>query len=267
MCTVSFIARKNGYALAMNRDERLTRAAGLPPKLRIVGGRAVLCPSEPGGGAWIAVNDTGVTLALINWYSARRTVRVDAVSRGEVVNSVSAAEGKDFVASTLAKLPLERTNPFRLIGIFPITREVFEWSWDLRELVCKKHSWKPQQWISSGFDELKAQSIRSATFRLAQAQSTAGSLAWLRRLHRSHAPGYGPFSTCMHRADAATVSCTEIAVSPRRAIMRYHPGAPCREFKHHIRNIPLQRRMKVSATITHLCGPAETSVGGGWLEK
>jgi hypothetical protein len=31
----------------------------------------------------------------------------------------------------------------------------------------------------------------------------------------------------MHRADAATVSFTEIAVSSRGAVMRYHAGAPC----------------------------------------
>src|SRR5258708_4187482 len=97
MCTVSFIARKNGYALAMNRDEKLTRAAGLPPKLRKVDGRAVLCPSEPGGGTWIALNHSGATLALINWYSVGAHVKIDAISRGEVVNLVSAAGGKIYV--------------------------------------------------------------------------------------------------------------------------------------------------------------------------
>ncbi len=143
MCTVSFIARKNGYALVMNRDEKLARVAGVPPKLREVDGRAVLCPSEPGGGTWIAVNDTGATLALINWYSIKERVEVDVVSRGEVVNSMCAADGKNFVVSALAKLPLAKINPFRLIGIFPSVGEIFEWRWDLKKLVTKKHPWKP----------------------------------------------------------------------------------------------------------------------------
>src|SRR5260221_5464470 len=101
MCTVSFIARKDGYALAMNRDEKLTRVAGLPPELFEVRGRVVLCPSEPCGGTWIALNDTGATLALINWYSAKARVTAGAVSRGVIVNSVSAAEGKDSVGYAL----------------------------------------------------------------------------------------------------------------------------------------------------------------------
>src|SRR5205814_4875575 len=56
---LTFIARRNGYALGMNRDEKLTRAAGLPPRLTHLKGRAVLAPSEPSGGTWIGVNDAG----------------------------------------------------------------------------------------------------------------------------------------------------------------------------------------------------------------
>jgi len=240
MCTVSFIPRKNGYLLAMNRDEKLTRPAGLPPKSRKVDGCAVLCPSETGGGTWIALNDTGATLALINWYSVTAGVNQDAISRGEVVKAASAAGGKTDVGSALAKLPLAKINPFRLIGVFPVMGGIFEWRWDLKKLVCITHPWKSQQWISSGFDERKAQRIRGAAFRLALAQSSAGSLGWLRRLHRSHAPECGPFSTCMHRSDAATVSCTEIEYTPRHATMRHHRGAPCRARKHSIRRLRLQ---------------------------
>jgi hypothetical protein len=228
MCTVSFIARRNGYALAMNRDEKLTRVAGLPPRLRQVGGRAVLCPSESGGGTWIALNDTGATLVLINWYSIKTRVTGHIVSRGVVVNSASGAQGKDAVDCALTKLPLAKINPFRLIGVFPNSGEIFEWRWELKRLRRVEYPWKPQQWISSGFDEPQAQRMRSNVFRLALAQRSVGSLEWLRRLHRSHAPEFGPLSTCMHRADAATVSYTEITVSSYHATMRYHSGAPCR---------------------------------------
>src|SRR5258706_10058037 len=95
MCTVTFIARKRGYCLGMNRDEKLTRPTGLPPKTKKVNGRAVISPSEPGGGTWIAVNDHGATLALINWYSIATRVDRNALSRGEVVNSASAAISPD----------------------------------------------------------------------------------------------------------------------------------------------------------------------------
>jgi len=227
MCTVSFLARKNGYALAMNRDEKLTRAIGLPPSKKIINGRTVLSPSEPGGGTWIALNDSGVTFALINWYSIRAQVKSKPVSRGQVVNAVSTAFTPDFAAVALAQLPLKQINPFRLIGFFPATHEIAEWRWNLKKLVRQKCPWKMQQWISSGFDELTAQRIRSETFRRALKQKSAGNLNWLRRLHRSHAPQAGPFSTCMHRTDATTASYTEVRISARARAMRYQTGVPC----------------------------------------
>ena len=229
MCTVSFIARQRGYLLAMNRDESLTRVAGLPPKIFSRDGRKTICPSEPGGGTWIALNEAGVTFALINWYSITACVKTNPVSRGVVVNSVSAQVSATTAAEILAELPLKKINPFRLVGVFPATQEIVEWRWDLKKLSRQKHPWQSQQWISSGFDEPTAQRVRSATFRRALPQRSVGSLDWLRRLHRSHLPACGPFSICMHRADAATVSCTEVAVSSRTVRMNYHAAAPCKK--------------------------------------
>ena len=227
MCTVTFIARKKGYALGMNRDEQLSRVTGRPPAKTTIGGCAVVAPSEPGGGTWIALNDAGVTFALINWYSINTRVKGEPVSRGQVVNAACAAKAPEQAAAALSRLPLQQINPFRLIGIFPATNEIVEWRWDLKSLIRKKHRWQDRQWISSGFDEPAAQRVRSRTFRAALKQKSAGSLGWLRRLHRSHSPPAGPFSTCMHRADAATVSYTEAAVFPTKALMRHVAGLPC----------------------------------------
>jgi uncharacterized protein with NRDE domain len=231
MCTVSFIARRHGYLLAMNRDENLTRVKGLPAKEFLSEGRRVICPAEPSGGTWIALNDAGVTYALINWYSVNASVRKNPVSRGVVVSSVSTEISADTTGEILTWLPLGQINPFRLLGFLPATREIYEWRWDLKRLVCKKNEWRAQQFISSGFDEPGAQKSRGKLFSTALQQNSAGSLTWLRRLHRSHQPMLGPYSTCMHRADAATVSYTEIAVSPHEALMCYYDNAPCQNAK------------------------------------
>jgi len=227
MCTVTFIPRDAGYYLAMNRDEKLSRIAGLPPEQCFVDGRAVLFPSEPGGGTWISVNDGGACFALINWYSVTARVQERAVSRGEVVKFLSAGTSRTLAEAQLARLPLDRMNPFRLIGVFPADCEVAEWQWDLKKLARKTHRWKMQQWISSGFDEATAQQLRGKTFQGAQWQSSSGSLDWLRRLHRSHAPHRGAFSTCVHRSDARTVSYTEVVVSASAAKMNHQLTSPC----------------------------------------
>lgn len=219
--------RKSGYCLAMNRDEKLARPQGLPPMLRLVDHRRVICPSEHGGGTWIALNELGVSLALINWYSIIARVEYSPISRGEVVKTACAADNPRSMETILSTLPLDRVNPFRLIGVFPPSRQIVECRWDLKKLEVKKCAWEPQQWISSGFDEPEAQRNRSQTFQQSLEQKSVGSLGWLRRLHRSHAPGKGPFSTCMHRSDAATVSYTEVVVLKSKGSLRYLDTAPC----------------------------------------
>jgi hypothetical protein len=57
--------------------------------------------------------------------------------------------------------------------------------------------------------------------------TAAPTRAHLARFQASHAPERGPWSPCMHRADAATVSATEVRVEARRVSLRYAPGSPC----------------------------------------
>jgi hypothetical protein len=227
MCTVTFIARKRGFALGMNRDEQLTRVTAVPPSIQILGGRRAIFPAEPGGGTWVGVNDAGIGCALINWYAVTSRVTDSPVSRGKVVTTALTAGNLPEMETGLAGLPLDRVNPFRLIGVFADSSQVVEWRWNLKHLTAISHPWKTASWISSGRDEAGAQATRGQAFDEAHRQTNAGSLAWLRRLHRSHRPARGPYSTCMHREDAATVSYTEITVSSEKAVIRYRSGAPC----------------------------------------
>lgn len=227
MCTVTFIARRHGYALGMNRDEKLVRVAALPPSQHRLGNREALFPSEPNGGAWIGVNDAGATIALINWYSVCASVAGKAVSRGQIVKTALACDSPALVDASLVESPLARVNPFRLIGVFPKSAAVVEWFWNLNQLERRDHPWQTNTWISSGFDESGAQETRGKTFANALRTKSAGRADWLHRLHRSHTPERGPYSHCMHREDAATVSYTNVTVSGQIAMMRYAPGAPC----------------------------------------
>lgn len=227
MCSVTFWPKRGGYLLGMNRDESLMRIAGLPPARFAVGSRTAVHPSEPGGGTWISVNDRGVSVALINWYAITARAPQPAASRGDVVRALRDCGAAEEMASRCEHLPLARMNPFRVIGFFPGEAVVQEWSWDRRELVCRRHDWSPRQWLSSGHDEPAAQRIRSGTFEAVKLEADAGSGPWFRRLHASHEPQRGPFSTCMHRADAATVSYTEVEVTGTKAVMRHCLGPLC----------------------------------------
>lgn len=227
MCTVTFMPRKRGYALLMNRDEQRSRVAALPPSRRKLGSREVIYPCEPAGGAWIGVNDAGVTLALINWYSVSSSACPDPASRGEVTLAALQGDSASAVAELLTEAMLRRVRPFRLIGVFPRNRTAVEWRWDQAHLAVVAHAWETGLWVSSGFDEAVATRERRGTFNAALGQRSRGRLEWLRRLHRSHAPERGAFSICMHRDDAVTVSSTEVILEGAAASMRYTPGPPC----------------------------------------
>jgi hypothetical protein len=227
MCTVTFIARENGYMLGMNRDEQLTRVEALPPARQMIGGRVALFPTEPGGGTWIGVNDTGITFALINWYSVQARVSGEHISRGRLVRSSLAATEANSVDQILKGFPLECTNPFRLIGVFRASKQVIEWQWNLSVVHRVAHDWITNVWISSGFDETGAQAMRRLVFDRRFKKELTHNSQWLRAFHASHSPACGPYSVCMHRKDAATVSYTEVLTSRRAASMSYSPGPLC----------------------------------------
>jgi hypothetical protein len=225
MCTVSFVPKENGFHLAMNRDERRSRLTALPPAIVDLGQRRAVFPREPHGGTWIAANNNGACIALINWHRIEREPRQEIVSRGIVVERLADKSSSKEIGRALTTLPLLKLRPFRLIAIIPGEHAVSEWRWDLEELKQLEHSWKRQHWFSSGFDEAKAERERCCVCRQDRQSNT--SIAGLRKLHRSHAPERGPFSICMHRDDAATVSYTEVTVEDHKVTMRYKPGPPC----------------------------------------
>jgi transport and Golgi organization protein 2 len=227
MCTISFLPNTHGFYLAMNRDEKLDRFAALPPTIVDLESCRAVFPSEPTGGTWISANDAGVCLALINWHRVERKPKNDVVSRGEVVRALAGKSDADDIADGVAKLPLRKLRPFRLIAIVPWEKLVTEWRWDLECLTVRDHKWGPQHWFSSGFDERRAELERQRICDAAHTHQSTKKLNWLRQLHRSHAPKRGPFSICMHRRDASTVSYTEVAVSEKRAKMRYKAGPCC----------------------------------------
>lgn len=227
MCTVSFLPNKHGFYLAMNRDEKLNRFIALAPAIVDVASHRAVFPREPTGGIWISANDAGVCLALINWHRVERDPKHDVVSRGEVVRALAGKLRTDEIVDAVMKLPLRQLHPFRLIAIAPLEKRLTEWRWNLEWLTRRDHKWQPQHWFSSGFDEYRAELERQHVCNVARTHQATIGLSWLRQLHRSHAPKRGPFSICMHRPDASTVSYTEIAVSKKRATMRYKPGPCC----------------------------------------
>jgi hypothetical protein len=224
MCTLSFVAKPRGYYLAMNRDERFDRGRATPPQVVDLGVLRAIFPRDVAGGTWIAVTDQGTSWALQNWhvpYAYDKTV-----SRGLVIPRVAACSSREEVERKLSPSELRGMLPLRLFGFLPHAREIYEWRWDGSGVHTLKFEWRPHQWFSSGLSDEKAEAARMPVFRAAERSTSAESLEWLRRLHRSHTPE-GPFSICVHGEVAGTVSYTEIEVGAKKVTMRYTDGPAC----------------------------------------
>lgn len=224
MCTLSFVPRRRGYVVAMNRDERLTRVEALPPKKFHLPGFIAIYPHEPGGGTWIAANDHRATFALLNLGDSSGPKQR---SRGEIIPALIGSASCVEADAKIRQIDLGDILPFRVIGIFGGERQGCEWRWDGRRVTRLSFPWRGQHWFSSGLSDARARRGRLPVCQAAWRQRSAGSLAWLWRLHRSHRPAAGPFSICVHRPDARTRSYTEIVCGPSSVHMRYLPGSPC----------------------------------------
>jgi hypothetical protein len=221
MCTLSCIPSEAGYLVGMNRDERFSRTRSLPPEIF----DNAIYPHEPSGGTWLAVNTNGLTLAVLN-RNEDGPLPAKQRSRGELIPAMIASECLADVQRHLVAFDIRGMYPFRLVAISQHDREICEWQWGTK-LNRLNFEWQPRHWYSSGISDLEANRGRSAVVQEAWKDPDAGSIPWLRRLHRSHVPQPGAYSICVHRSDAASVSYSEIEVTSSGVDFRYASGSPC----------------------------------------
>jgi len=212
----------------MNRDERRSRAPGIPPARRQIDGVSVFAPLDPeAGGSWISVNDSGLTLALLNRYDdTPHDGGAGFVSRGLLVLELAATVSPREVAAALESRMLMRYRPFTLacVGSAPSV-QLFEWTGS--GLTRVDIAAAGLLAASSGADQQGAERARAAAFRAGALGAGGLTPALLAELHRSHQPERGALSVCMHREDAVTVSCTLVSVSREEIRLRQIEGSPC----------------------------------------
>ncbi len=227
MCTVSWRLDADGYEVLFNRDELRTRTEGLPPRRQRVADVGFLAPIDPDGkGTWIAVNQAGVTLCLVNGYQdSRLQPEVDLRSRGRVITDLAGVGDLAQLDTALRQQVVEYTyRSFRLLAFAPATAPR-GWRWSGNDSGGLEEFQPVAPVTSSSLDAEGAARLRSELF--ATLPTRPGSEALL-ELHRQHAGGPITLTPCMHRREARTVSLTRVLVGVESVAMEYAPGPPCR---------------------------------------
>lgn len=251
MCTLSWIRGEAGYTVFMNRDERPTRAPGLPPGIR---GNAVrwIAPFDgQSHGTWIGANERGVTLAILNRYhDSPMSADGEWISRGLLVTSLLEEPSKDDVERHLRDEPLGLYQPFTL-AVFDVGRGARLLAWNGKELAASQVVNTGLVITSSGFDQELATKLRGSLFERWEeferpdpanatdpTYPTHPTMEAFEEIHSSHLPEKGPLSICMHRPEAGTVSFTRIDVRPEAVRVHYIPGPPGETTERITRTLP-----------------------------
>jgi len=209
MCTLTYLLTDEGYELFFNRDEQLSRPIAKPPQY--FKQTEAIYPIDPlGKGTWVAVNNSGMCLALLNYYQAMRSdSKQNFISRGEIILSLIQ---KKFVSDKeLKQLELKGFQPFQICifnsNISRTQGKVRSFIWDSTELY-EIETHLPITSSSQNYEHVKQK--RQTKFNQLVNRNNP-TLSQLREFHFSK-ESLQKYSVNMIREDARTVSISHIKV-------------------------------------------------------
>jgi hypothetical protein len=230
MCTVTVVPVGETIRLACNRDEQRCRPVALPPRIQQFGPRRALLPVDPiSGGTWVAVNDAGLALTLLN-VNAKKSpaaTRTAPRSRGKIIPALLHADTPLSAAFSALDLDPAWYAPFRLVlvnrheGV-----EVYSDGVQI-QLVGQVGLTRPQLFTSSGLGDQTVEGPRRQLFDECFGRP-GDRLTQQDAFHRHRWPDRPHLSVCMDREEAQTVSHTVVSLGPDRVTLHYHPDAPDR---------------------------------------
>lgn len=222
MCTLSWLKHDDGYEVFFNRDELNTRGAEKSPQVHLAGNVQYLAPTDSdGGGTWIASNQYGLTLCLVNFYTGESFDPRGHLSRGMIVPQLMSCETLADVQAQIQSWDLKQFRPFRLTGL-SLHEPVWLAAWDGHHLNINAQADDMRPVVSSSFQTRDVEASRRNYF-LQIFQNTTLDSAVLDAYHHSRYPELSAYSVCMKRPDARTVSFCRVAVTPSKIEFVYEP--------------------------------------------
>jgi hypothetical protein len=202
----------------------------MTPRLAVRDGVGFLAPVDGDfGGTWIATNEFGVSVCLLNGTNLTRSGGCHpgkARSRGLLL--------LDLISSSSVAAVCERVREAELAAFAPLTLAVLETAkpaalvdWNGSQKTFVFQSVRCFMLTSSSFDTKEVRKRRREEFNHLMDSAASCDPKLLSAFHRSHSPARSAYSVCMHRPDAETVSFSRVRVSQAQTVFFYTPAAPC----------------------------------------
>lgn len=230
MCTVTLVPTRGpdatGFRMACSRDEQHGRADALPPQTRTFKTVRYLMPIDPGsGGTWVAVNEFGLALTLLNYNLPDPPTGHD-LSRGGVIPALIYATTVQEVLALASAIERQRMRPFRLVACDGVSLMLWRSTEPVDAAQITRWDGEPVMYTSSGLGDHLVEPPRRELFNGWFGNDASVYADKQLAFHRHQWPGQSHLSVCMQRDDARTVSYTTVDITPKRMTMSYHPDRP-----------------------------------------
>lgn len=225
MCTLTWFTHDQGYELFFNRDESVFRKRAALPSISAQGGVSYIAPTDADeGGTWIATNQKGYTICLLNHYQFEQIKTYkNWISRGKLVRDFADTDSLAQAQVRFAAMDLRDYRAFRMFIIEPTGGNLLM-VWDGHSQRVELEVTQPKS--SSSVDAQHVKALRKNNFQELGLRSSSNNNDFI-KFHSSHFPSASKESVCMHRAEAQTVSLSHISVCRDKASFAYMDGPPC----------------------------------------
>jgi hypothetical protein len=221
MCSVCWHWNKETssprLSIYFNRDERRSRELAKAPEHFEQNGTRFMMPVDPkGGGSWIATNEHGLSLSLLNNYAVLPSAEKSYASRGMLVKALAASTDGDACVESLKELIEINTYAAFSLLIWDVkmpTTELF--AWDESKLTAP--SLDLPFFTSSSWNTQAVQDYRKQCYLSEVHEKRKDPAKFL----RTSEPSREMWSVFMSRESTQTVSCTNISVGEETTKMTY----------------------------------------------
>ena len=234
MCTATWWQPADGgLRFYFNRDERRSRGPASPPGYRRAEGVRYVAPRDSdAGGTWIAANECGLVVALLNGYVEESrgeqppAPQAGWISRGHLVDALAASVDLPSLLGRVEALDLHRFRSFVLLSFAPgqLGRRC---AWLDGTLRIEALEATAMPISSSSFDTVRVLDCRRRRWAAFREGSETTRHDRHLAFQASTDPAGGAYSVCMSRPDAATRSFCWVDVVDGAVRMHYRDAPPC----------------------------------------
>lgn len=219
MCTLTWLRSEDELQIWFNRDEQTIRPDAIPPRIYNWNDVQVVAPIDPpSGGSWLASNQHGLSVTLLNWYLL--PAKAGKISRGQLVKALATLSSCDSLPEFIRQHNFSVYAPFQCVVFDTRTQQLLSWNGEQLTVTDA-----PKIMTSSSVETDATIKRRIDKFSQFCHQTDTASNYF--EFHQQHDADFSEQSVCVHRELSRTMSHTQICVTQEQLTMRYFDGYPC----------------------------------------